>query len=417
MSSGKDIIICGGGVIGLATAFYCTQKGHRVTILERGAEGHDGCSFGNAGMIVPSHFVPLAAPGMVSLGLRWMWNPESPFYIKPRLDPGLARWAWLFQKAATQARVDRASPLIRDLSFASRAEFEALSMEDDFGLVRKGLLMLCRTQHGLDDEARMALRANELGIQAQVLDSHGTALLDPGITMDIKGSVYFPGDCHLVPSRFMAALRRRLAAAGGVFRYNTEITGWRHNAGKIAAALTASGEITGDEFVLCGGSWSPGMVRELRLDIPMQAGKGYSVTHPSPRQLPQLCAIFVEARVAVTPMDGALRVGGTMEIAGLNEEINPRRVEGIIKSIPLYYPELQAADFRGLPIWRGLRPCAPDGMPYIGRCRQWQNLSTATGHAMMGLSLAPVTGRIMANVLSGEDPGFDLSLVQPDRFA
>ena len=412
------ICILGAGVIGLSTAYYCARSGHTVTIIERHSARRDGCSFGNAGMIVPSHFVPLAAPGMVALGLRWMWNPESPFYIKPRLDLDLFSWGLKFWRAATPAHVRRSAPLLRDLSLASRAAFEELAAlpGHDFGLVKKGLLMLCQTAHALDEEAKTAERARALGIPAEVLDAKQAARLDPAVTMNIHGAVYFPKDCHLSPDRFMACLQRALESAGTKFLWDTEVTGWRREALQLRAAQTSAGDLVADQFVLCGGSWSPTMARDLGLKIPMQAGKGYSLTLAQPRELPELCAIFTEARVAVTPMDGRLRFGGTLEIAGLNEDINPIRVRGIIKSVPKYYPQFTERDFAGIQPWCGLRPCSPDGLPYIGRTAKYANLILATGHAMMGLSLGPITGRLVADVLSGEPPEIDLAALSPDRY-
>ncbi len=419
MSGTKHIIIIGGGVIGLCTAYYAARRGHRVTVIDRSPELHDGCSFGNAGMVVPSHFVPLAAPGMVALGLKWMWNPESPFYIKPRLDFELLDWALKFWQASTPAHVSRSAPVIRDLSFASRTCFEELAALPgmDFGLVQQGLVMLCKTQHALDDEAKYAAQANALGVPAEVLDADDVAELDPDVTMDIAGGVYFPKDCHLSPGRFMAGLKRQAEAFGVKFVWNAEVTGFAQQASRITAVKTSAGEFVADEFVLCGGSWSPVIARDLRLKIPLQAGKGYSLTLTQPRELPRICSIFTEARVAVTPMGGTLRFGGTMEIAGLNEDINPVRVQGIIKAATKYYPKFGAADFSGIRPWRGLRPCSPDGMPYVGRTARYANLTLATGHAMMGLSLGPVTGRLVSEILSGEKPSFDLTLLNPDRYA
>ena len=413
----KHVVIVGGGVVGLSVAYACARRGHRVTLLERQPEKRGGCSFGNAGMIVPSHFTPLAAPGMVALGLKWMWNPESPFYIQPRLSWDLLAWAAKFWRAATPERVAEAAPLLRDLSLLSRACFvEQAESGLEFGLVQKGLLMLCKTAHGLDEESRTAAQANELGVPAQVLDAGATAALDPAVTMDIAGSVYFPKDCHLPPERYLAVLQRELARLGVEFRWSTEVTAWRTDKDRIVAAQTSEGEITGDEFVICGGAWSPIAGRTLGMRLPMQAGKGYSLTLKQPRQLPSICAIFTEARVAVTPMDGALRVGGTMEIAGLNETINPRRVRGIIRSVPRYYPEFREEDFDGIEPWSGLRPCSPDGLPYLGRTARWQNLICATGHAMMGLSLAPATGRIVEELVSKNEPSIPLTLLSPDRY-
>ncbi len=414
----KDILIVGGGIIGLASAYYCAQRGHRVQIIERNGETDGNCSTGNAGMVVPSHFVPLAAPGMVALGLKWMWDPESPFYIRPRLDRELWSWGLKFWRAATLEHVQRSAPLLRDLNLASRACFEELAVlpDGDFGLVKKGLVMLCKTQHALDEEGRFAARANDLGVPAQVLGTKELAQLDPNVTMDVAGGVYFPKDCHVVPDQFLARLKQHAVRAGVKFAWNTEVTGFVCQSSRLRSVRTTKGDFQGDEIVLAGGAWSSPLGKELGLHLPMQAGKGYSLTLPKPRQLPQICAIFTEARLAITPMAGQLRFAGTMEIAGLNEKINLRRVQGIIKSVPRYYPAFSPRDFEGLSPWCGLRPCSPDGLPYLGRTRRFSNLTVAAGHAMMGLSLGPITGRLVAELLSDEKPSFDLHLLSPDRY-
>lgn len=412
----RRVVILGGGVIGLSAAWECVQRGLSVTVIER-APARRGASFGNAGMIVPSHFIPLAAPGMVAMGLKWMWNPESPFYIKPRLSWDLVAWAFRFWRASTPAHVQRCAPLLRDLNLASRELYARLAAEEDFGLVKKGLLMLCKQPRTLEEEAHTAEKANALGVPAQVLDARAVAALDPGVTMDITGGVYFPLDCHLQPERYVATLERRVQAAGGELFYDTEATGWRREGERIVAVTTKAGEVAGDEFLLCGGAWSTELARGTGLRLPMQAGKGYSVTVPHPVELPAICSIFTEARVAVTPMGGALRFGGTMEIAGMNERINPRRVAGILKAVPKYYPKFAPEHFAGLEPWSGLRPCSPDGMPYLGRTRAAENLVVATGHSMMGLSLAPITGQLAAQLAAGEPVAHDLTLLSPDRYA
>jgi len=411
----SHITILGAGVIGLSTALYCARRGMQVTVIERKPAQRDGCSFGNAGMIVPSHFIPLAAPSMVKLGLKWMWNPESPFYIKPRLDSDLLAWGLQFWKAATKQRVDAAAPVLRDLSLLSRQCFEEIGL--DFGLVKKGLLMLCKQQQTLDEEAHMAATANALRIPAQVLDAKATAALDPNVTMDVCGSVFFPKDCHLTPGHFIAALEAELVRLGVEILWETEVTGFEVENGALRAVKTSKGELEGQEVVLCGGVWSAEMGSSLNLKLPMQAGKGYSLTLRNPTQLPDLCSICTEARLAVTPMDGALRVGGTMEMAGLDESITQRRVRGITRAFPQYFPAFAETDFAEVKPWSGLRPVSPDGMPYIGRTQRWKNLTIATGHAMMGLSLAPATGKIVSELLSGEKPLVALDLMSPDRFA
>lgn len=415
----KTIVIIGGGVIGLSAAYYALKKGHKVVLVERGAPDHDACSLGNAGMIVPSHFVPLAAPGMVSYGLKVMFQPDSPFYIRPRLDPELVKWGLTFCRKANANHVERSAPLLRDLNLASRACYEEFAdlAQNEFGLVKRGLLMLCKSEQTLHEEREQAERAHTLGLPAEVLTPEEAATLDPSIRMDIAGAVYFPQDCHLIPQKFLAGLTQRLEREGVDFRWNTEVTGWSRSADTVAAVQTNRGEICGDEYLIAGGAWSPNIARGLAISLPMQAGKGYSITLGTPRQLPQLCSILTEARVAVTPMGSTLRFAGTMEIAGLDTSINQKRVQGILELIPRYFPAFKVDDFQGLPVWSGLRPCSPDGLPYIGRLKRYKNLSVATGHAMMGMSLGPITGKLMAEILSEETPSLSVGMLAPDRYA
>jgi D-amino-acid dehydrogenase len=255
---------------------------------------------------------------------------------------------------------------------------------------------------------------------AEVLNPPAASALDPNVRMDIRGAVYYPQDCHLAPEQFMAWLRDQLHKAGAILEWNTDVTGWQLDRSKrrIRKVHTNRGDFGEDDFeyIICGGSWSPAIARSLGLTLPMQPGKGYSLTLPHPPQLPSICAILTEARLAVTPMGQTLRFGGTMEIAGWDERINPVRVQGIIKSVPRYYPDFRAEHFSGVPVWRGLRPCSPDGLPYVGRVPEWTNLSVATGHAMQGLSLGPITGRLLSQVVSGESPTIDIGLLDPARF-
>jgi D-amino-acid dehydrogenase len=333
----------------------------------------------------------------------------------------LLDWGIKFIRAANAEHVRRCAPVIRDLSLASRACFEEFAALPglEFGLTKQGLLMLCQQPHTLAEEAKTAERAQALGIPAEVLDAAQTAALDSAARMSIAGAVYFPLDCHLSPAQFMLALQRELSRLGVDFLWGCEARQFvRPDDTRLAAVRLENGEtVAGDEFVLCGGAWSPALTADLGIHLPMQAGKGYSLTLTHPRRLPRICSILTEARVAVTPMGGALRVGGTMEIAGMNEAINPIRVRGIVDAFCRYYPEFTPRDFDGIQPWHGLRPCSPDGMPYVGRTRRRANLALATGHAMMGLSLGPVTGRIIAELLAGEPPAFDLTLLSPDRYA
>lgn len=415
--SNDRVIVLGGGVIGLCSAYYALRRGLPVTVVERESEGGDNCSLGNAGMIVPSHFIPLAAPGMIAKGLRWMFNPESPFYIRPRLDPALARWGWLFYRHSTPGHVERSKELLRDLNLESRRLFLELAAEDDFGLAKGGMLMLCKTAKGLDEEAAVATAARAIGLEAEVLDPAAAARLDPGITMDLAGAVHFPQDCHLDPARFMATLRRQIIGLGGEIASGVDIDTLETRDGRVVALSGGGRRFNGGQFVIAGGSWSPSLLRQAGLKLPLQAGKGYSLTLADPPELPRLCSIFVEAKVAVTPMGGSLRFAGTMEVGGLDLSINPGRVRGIVKSVHGYFPKFREQDFEGVKPWAGLRPVSPDGIPYLGRVTELSNLIAATGHAMMGLSLGPVSGRLVADLLTGDPPFRPVDAMAPGRFA
>lgn len=414
----RHVVIVGAGVIGLCSAHYLRQLGFDVTVVERHGPERFDCSYGNAGMISPSHFVPLAAPGMVAMGLQMMWNPESPFYIKPRLSRDLLGWGVRFCRACNPDHVERCAPLLRDLHLASRELFIELSRQlgAGFDLTTRGVLMLCNTQRALDHEAETSRAARELGLEATVLDARQTAELEPGIAMNIVGSVLFDQDCHMSPHKFMRAMQDHLDRSGVKFVWHSDVTGWRRTGDAIEAVVTTTGELAGDEFVLAGGALSGQIARGLGLKLPMQAGKGYSLTLPSPPVSPRRACICVEGRLAVTPMGGALRFGGTMEIAGFSEAINPARVRGLVKSAMRYFPDFQSGDFANVKPWCGMRPLSADGIPYLGRTRCCRNLVVATGHAMMGLSLGPVSGKLVSQVLAGIEPKVEMQSMSPDRY-
>jgi D-amino-acid dehydrogenase len=413
----KRVLVVGAGVVGLCTALYAARKGHEVAVLDDGASGSDGCSFGNSGLIVPSHFVPLAAPGTTRLALKWMWSRKSPFALHPRLDPELVGWGLRFWNAARSERVAAAAPVLRDLHLASRAAFEELDAGGALGMARRGLLMLCATAHGFDEEARAAEMARGLGLEARVLGAKEAAALEPALRLDVAGAVHFPADAHLDPARLMAWLRAEVQRLGVTVDAAAPVTGWRTRGARVEAARTAAGERSADEFVVCAGTWSGALVRDLGLRLPLLAGKGYSLTLTRPERLPSIPFILTEARVAVTPIAGALRFGGTMELGARDTRIDPRRVAGIVDSVPRYLPDFAKDAFAGTTPWSGLRPCSPDGLPYVGRFARFENLCAATGHAMMGLSLGPVTGRLVAEILTGEPTSIPIPALRPDRFA
>jgi D-amino-acid dehydrogenase len=421
-AAGDRVVVIGGGVIGLCTAYYALRSGKQVVVLEREVHGGDNCSAKNAGMVVPSHFVPLAAPGMIALGLRWMLNPESPFAFSLRPAPALIRWAYLFWRHASRSHVDACRGLLSELHLKSRELFVELSAEFDYGLVKRGLMMLCEKHQTLDSEALLAETARELGMDVEVCSARRLTEVDPDIKMAVAGGVWFKEDCHLDPGAFTSGLHAKIIAMGGEIRHEVDAEGFIREEGQVKAVQVSAGsarseEIEADQVVIAGGAWSTDLARGLGLSLPMAAGKGYSMTLSEPVQLPRICSILAEARVAVTPIGEALRFAGTMEIGGRNLSINERRIQGICKSVSRCFPEFKEKHFDGLERWAGLRPCSPDGLPYIGPASPGAgNVLIATGHAMMGLSLAPVTGYLMAQLLSGDLPDMDIAKLTPARF-
>ncbi len=413
------MVIVGGGVSGLASAYYALGKGHAVTLLESGPPDHDCCSLGNAGFISPSHFIPLAAPGVIGKALRWLGDPESPFYVRLRPDPEFIAWSLRFWLASSPARAHRAGPLLRDLNLASRSLFEELAdaTANEFQLTREGLLLLFQSRAALAEEARHAARAEALGLPAAVLDGEGVRSLEPGLSLDVAGGVHYPLDAHVTPYRFCGAMTRLVRERSGLIVWNAAVTGWRASGRRVSAARTEAAEYPADEFVVAAGAWSAALLRKLNVRLSLQPGKGYSLTLASPPELPRRSLLLQEARVAVTPMGSALRVGGTMELGSRSSGINPPRVRGILRSLARYLPALEPRVFEGVAPWSGLRPCTPDGLPYLGRTSRWENVVVATGHAMLGMSMGPITGKLVAELISGETPSIDLAALRPERYS
>lgn len=412
-----NIGIIGGGIIGLSSAYYLTKAGHKVTILDKGSFD-SGCSFRNAGMIVPSHFIPLAAPGMITKGVRWMFNSESPFYIKPRLDADLLRWGYLFYKSATKEKVARSIPALKELSLLSKSLYQqwAKELPFDFGYQERGLMMLYQTPETEEEEIETAHLAKQYGIEAQVLNPDQVQNLEPEVKVNVRGGVYFPGDAHLIPQVLVSELIQFLKREGVSFVGGLEGLDFHMSGNAIDSVVTTQQNYSFDEVILATGSWTASVGKKLGLKLPMQAGKGYSFTIDPGEKNVRIPSIFVEARVAVTPMGSTLRFGGTMEIAGINSEINLNRVRGIVNSIPTYYPEMKVNFPAKDTIWSGLRPCTPDGLPYVGRVESVQNLVINAGHAMMGLSLGPGSGKLVSQIVAGNTPSMPVPAFDPGRF-
>jgi D-amino-acid dehydrogenase len=413
----KSTIIIGGGIVGLFTAYFLQKEGIEVSIIDR-TDLKDNCSTGNAGMIVPSHIIPLAAPGMIAKGISWMFSSKSPFYIHPRFDYKLLQWSLLFFKSANQKQVEKAIPFLKNISLLSKSlylQFRDEHPEATLAFQEKGLMMVYQTDAVEKEEVEFAHLARKHGLEAEILSPTDIQKIEPNLEVKAKGAVLFPGDAHLDPGALYSFLRKYLEEKGVQFHTETEVLGFEKSAGKVASVLTDKGKIEAEKILLCGGSWSGELAKKLGFSLPMMGGKGYSFLQKNQPEIRQ-ASILTEMKVAVSPYGNKIRFGGTMEIAGTNQKIDMKRVQGIFESINRYYPDFQAQFPKETEIWKGLRPCSPDGLPYIGLAPGYSNVLVGSGHSMMGISMAPATGKLLAELHQQKEPTMEISGFEVGRF-
>ncbi len=415
MNRKPEVLVIGAGVIGVAVAHALAERGRRVTTIDAGEVGQ-GSSYGNAGLAVPSHAVPLANPGALRNGLKWLLDPESPFYVQPRFDLALWSWLWRFRAASNEQQVARGLTVLRDLLLAGRELFDTLTALPEMrcGYTQDGTLWVYRTRAGLAEAVEEAEMLEEVGLHVERLDEAGVQAMAGSVRPGVAGGIWFAQDGHMDPFLFVERLRARAESLGVEFAEKTECIGFETKGGRVHRVLTTKGDFDPETVVLATGSWSPAVARGLGLRLPVQPGKGYSLTYERPASCPPLPVVLGEARVVATPMGGNLRLAGTLEMVGMDESINRQRVGAIRRAANRYLTGLEDMELEET--WRGLRPCTPDGLPLLGRSAKWENLIVATGHAMLGLSLAPVSGEIVARLADDEETGFDLAALRPERF-
>jgi D-amino-acid dehydrogenase len=411
------VIVAGGGVIGLCTAYYLHKAGHSVCVLDRG-DMQSGTSFGNAGYISPSHFIPLASPGIIAKGLQWMLSASSPFYIKPRLDMDLIRWGLTFWKKSGKSTMERNIPPMNEILQLSRTLTSTIKNElgNSFRMAEDGCLMLYKHASTEKHELEMADDAAKLGIETRIFDAAGIQAMEPDVEVNVRGGVLYPIDAHLHPGDLMQTLKNYLHDAGVEFNMHTTITGFEKQGRKVTGVITDKGKFTGDEVVLATGSWLNQTTRDLGIELIMQAGKGYSMTFEQVERNLHYPSILVDDRVAMTPMGNDLRMGGTMEISGLNSPLLLKRAQAIFKAAKSYFPNLPVSFPHQDKIWYGWRPLSPDGLPYIGRHSRYDNLIIAGGHAMLGISMAAATGKLIEEIAGGLETSMDISAFAIERF-
>ncbi|NOZ48402.1 MAG: FAD-dependent oxidoreductase [Chlorobi bacterium] len=411
----KKVIVIGGGIIGLCSAYYLQKEGHQVTIVDQ-SNLDGGASYVNAGYLSPSHIIPLSAPGVMKKGLKWMFNASSPLYIKPRLDLDFIKWTWAFNKSCNAKHVSKSAPVIRDISVFSQELYEDIKRDENFTFQyeKKGLLMLCQTEKMLEEELKMANLAQSLGLEAKEVTKEEIKQLEPNVEINAIGAAYFKCDHHTTPQEFMTEMKAYLKEVGVTFFINEQVKDIDVKNEKIYTIHTNKQKISADEFVLAAGTWSSILSKKLGLKILLQAGKGYRINTEKPTGI-TIPAILAEAKAAVTPMHGFTRFAGTMEIAGINDTINEVRVDAIANAVTRFYPNIKLTQEEKTQAACGLRPVSPDGLPYIGKSDKCKNLTIAAGHAMMGWSMATATGKLVSEIISEQKPSLELTPYHPDR--
>ncbi|HEY6984680.1 MAG TPA: FAD-dependent oxidoreductase [Rhodanobacteraceae bacterium] len=411
-----DVLILGGGVIGLACAHYLLAAGRGVTVLEQGTPGC-GSSHGNCGTLTPSHATPLAMPGVIWPALRTLATPDAPLRIAPRFDPAL--WHWLFGfarrcnwrdfRAATRAK----APLLLE----SRRLIETLIREQsiDCEFEALGTLYVFRDAREFERSAWLPRALTEIGMAIETLDAARVHAIEPALKPGVVAAYRNPADAHLRPDRYVSGLARSVRARGGTIEEGTRIESIDREGARIGRVRTSRGDFAGREVVLALGAWAPELARQLGLTLPIQPGKGYSITFSRPVLCPRLPLVLKERSICVTAWSSGYRLGSTMEFAGYDASLNRTRLDALRRGAAEYLHEPEGANL--VEEWYGWRPMTPDDLPMLGRAPGIDNLVLAAGHGMLGVSLSAITGLLISEVVTGRTPSLDLAPYRVERFA
>lgn len=412
-----DVLVVGGGVVGLATACELAARGRSVRLLERGAIGR-GSSWANCGLVVPSHAVPLPLPGVARRAFADLLRPDAPFRIRPRLDPALWTWLWRFLRAANRAQAARAAAArARLLRLSSARLAEWIERESlDCAWERAGLLIVFATEAALAASALVHELEAEVGVESRPLDGPALSAAEPALRDGLAGGRFYPGDSHLRPESLVVELERLARLRGVEIHSGHEVVGLALERGDVVGADTAAGAFRARDTVLAAGAWSPLVARSAGLRLPIQPGKGYTVTLPRGEHGPRVPLILHERSVAITPWASGIRIGSTMELAGYDSSVNRARLAALERGAREY---LREAPNPAAPReeWYGWRPMTPDDLPIIGPAPGRRGLTLACGHGMLGVSLSAGTADLVAALIEGREPPVDPAPFAPARFA
>lgn len=420
MASEVDVLVIGGGIIGASCAYFLARDGRDVTLIERSDSvcPIGASSYANAGLVMPSDPYPLPSPGVLGQGVKWLLDSSSPLYIKPRLSPSLVRWLLRFSAASREGPMRQGMPVLRALGVEGLKAFDEVfsSGELDAGYQHTGILSLYLTPSALEGAAATVASLKEsFGVQAEVWDSAAVHERVPGAMGDVVGGVFTAEDGHVEPRQLTRGLAAMAETHGATVLTETEAIGFSRAGRRVTAVETTRGQVQARSVVLAAGVWTGRLGRGLRLSLPVEPAKGYSVMVARPQGVPGDLALYLpEGHACVTPFGDGLRLAGTLELSGMNDRVLNNRVAAIRRGAGRYFAGVESAP--PIELWRALRPMSPDGLPMIGRPAAYDNLVVATGHCMNGIMYGPVTGKLVAEVLGGRAPSVDLALLKPDRF-
>ena len=414
-SNSEDVLILGGGVIGLSCALFLLEQGRSVRILEKNTVG-GATSMGNCGTITPSHALPLAAPGIISKALKFMTQADAPFYIKPSTDLSLLDWLLRFSLRCN-AKDQRTTALAKaPLLNASRALLQTLiekyAMECQFRA--SGVLYVCKSAQHLESLSAELPLLTECGVRSEALDSSQLAAREPALLPDMAGGVYFPDDANFRPDAYCQELARVVRALGAVIEEGCEVHSIAVDGDRVRHVETSLGQRQGGQVLVALAAWSPAMVKDIGLNLPIQPGKGYSITYTPPTLLPKTPLVLTERSVCVTAWQDGYRLGSTMEFSGFDDSLNAKRLDALERGAREYLKAPIGPDV--VSRWFGWRPMTYDDLPILGISPKHRNLFLATGHGMLGMSMSAITGQLMAAQMTGKTPAIDLTPYSAARF-
>ncbi len=413
----NKIIIIGGGIAGLASAYYLLKAGFEVAIIDKG-DFKNNCSYVNAGMIVPSHFTPLAAPGIVSQGVRWLFNKKSPFYIKPSIHADLVKWGKTFIRYANKEHVESSALPILTLNLFGKEQYKKLYDSSDFNftLIEDGILMLYRTEKTKKEQLEEFEKARQFNMDCQILSNQEIKALEPELEVDVLGGVLYKTDAIIRPAEVMAEFLREVQKRGAVFFPNEAIREIEIRNGVIQSVASASQTFSGDQFVLATGGALSQLAKKAGLNIPVMPGKGYSFMTNVFKNRLRYAALLLDDKVSVTPMGEEVRIGGTMELGTEDPKIKIAKLKGMVEGVNQYYPGIRLSLPQKEQVNYGFRPCSPDGLPYLGKTQKINNLYIAGGAGMMGMSSGPALGKVISELIQNQPLSIKIDMFDPERF-